>query len=80
MKLLISMKTPDAVICAATDYARRELEASGQADADDAAEQLENLTEEGKELLSRWFTHGEYVRLEVDTDAGTCVVLERYRR
>jgi ABC-type amino acid transport substrate-binding protein len=29
-----------------------------------------------KKLCEKWFKWGEYVTLEIDTDAGTCIVLE----
>lgn len=29
-----------------------------------------------KKLCDKWFKWGEYVTLEIDTDTGTCVVLE----
>lgn len=29
-----------------------------------------------KNLCDKWFKWGEYVTLEIDTEAGTCIVLE----
>lgn len=28
-------------------------------------------------LCSKWFRYGEYLAVEIDTEAGTCTVLER---
>ena len=48
----------------ALDYAMEDIE-----DEDDKAE--------FESLCQRWFEYGEYVMLEVDTEQGTCKVLER---
>ena len=29
-----------------------------------------------KDLCSKWIEYGEYVRLDIDTEAGTCTVQE----
>jgi len=74
MKLQISFKDPDALIECIND-ALEDLKIEGVND-----EELETIkekrAEEYQEICSKWFEYGEYLRVEVDTDNKTCVVLE----
>ena len=75
MKFQVQMKDPDTLYDAIQDAVNTELKATG-------------LDEEERELLydycrtkvsavcSKWFAYGEYLTVEIDTDHGTCVVLE----
>lgn len=75
MKFLVTFKTPDA------------LEESIREAVLESMENLHSLSEREQEAAAkvryeivaekccRWFEHGEYVTVEVDTDAGTCVVV-----
>jgi hypothetical protein len=62
MKIIISLKTPDAVFTAI-----RQNLAEGDEDTD--YDTLYNL-------CSTWFKYGEYLSVEVDTEQKTCTVLE----
>ena len=43
---------------------------------DDEAEAIRELRgNKIRELCLRWFEYGEYLRVEVDTDAETCTVI-----
>lgn len=76
MKFQITMKDPDGVYD------------SKQQAVEDSLEELD-ISEQEKEALmemrmaevdaglSKWFRYGEYVTIEVDTDAGTAVVVPR---
>lgn len=69
MTFTISMKTPDAVETAVRDALIK---------VDDDGNELEideESVEELMELCKKWFSWGEYVQLEVDTEAKTCKVL-----
>lgn len=60
MKFTVSMKNPDAL-----DYA-----------IGDAAAGDEKLVKTLKKLCEKWFTYGEYLDVEIDTEAKTCTVLK----
>lgn len=83
MKFRVTMKDPDGPEDSLQDAAR-------DAVRDMAPEALKELLElhERSELVdmkqeklraftSRWLEYGEYVTLEFDTEAGTCVVVPR---
>ena len=81
MKVRISLKTPDAV-----SYAVEEaypLEAYNEEldefitldpDSEEACEVMD-AREDFKELSEKWFSYGECVTLEIDTESQTCKVL-----
>jgi hypothetical protein len=67
MKIRVSLKTPDAL-----EYAVRT-----------AVARNENVTEDEYEdekarimvIAAKWFEYGEYIIVEIDTEAKTCVVI-----
>ncbi len=75
MKIRITMKDPDGVYECVEDA----LKASLPADSSDAEKKavLEVRREEVGDVLRRWFRYGEYIDVEVDTDAKTIRVIER---
>ena len=79
MKFKITMKDPDGVCDSVTDAAKQSAqEATGISDGE-----REELTEGRKEelgaVISQWFTYGEYLTVEIDTDAKTATVLNAER-
>lgn len=76
MKFHVTMKDPDGVY----DSKQQAVEASLE-DMDISEQEKEALMEmrmaEVDAGLSKWFRYGEYVTIEVDTDAGTAVVVPR---
>ncbi len=68
MKVTVTMKTPYALLDAVNAAVRTEEQdpVVGEPRRD------ELLT-----LCGRWFHYGEYINVEIDTEAGTCVVLPR---
>jgi hypothetical protein len=87
MKITLTFKTPDAVAEVLQPYLH-ELESAfldhhgveylselkeDQEDLLSAARQL--LKEEVCDAAQRWIQYGEYLRVELDTEAGTCTVL-----
>lgn len=64
MKFTVRMKTPDA-LCEA-------IEAAMDINDDNHLQ----LGEHMEDVANKWFLYGELVNLEIDTEAGTCTVLE----
>lgn len=64
MKFRIGMKD-----CSALDYAKADVRENHDYDVDEAESLVEYYTK-------KWFTYGEYVTLEIDTDTNTICVLE----
>lgn len=62
MKFQVSMKCPDALDRAISE----------NIDPNDEDQNPEQI----KDICDKWFECGECVTLEIDTDAGTCIVLE----
>ncbi len=75
MKFRVSMKCPDALDEAINDVVNKDVVALPIS----PKEQLliaESRSEELREFcIANWFRHGEYLDVEIDTDAGTCTVL-----
>ena len=77
MKFTVTMKDPDVLHDAIQDAVSEEVAAMGIEDEDE----IESLEEIRKErvanICQKWFEYGEYLRVEIDTDAGTCTVLTK---
>lgn len=71
MKFTVRMKTPDALDEAIANAL--ELELIGRAVEH---EELAELRETMESVADKWFLYGEMVDLEIDTNAGTCKVVE----
>lgn len=69
MKFSLTMKCPDAFDIAAK-YAILD-DNPGISDID-----LAEQTSATKDVCAKWFRYGEQVTLEIDTEAGTCIVKE----
>lgn len=75
MKFRVTMKDPDTLYDAAQEAAEENL-----ASVDNIAEHeketlVEGRVEDLKEVASKWFEYGEYLTVEIDTEAKTCVVI-----
>lgn len=74
MKFTVSMKDPDTLQDAIHEAVEDDL---SEKDLDE--EEMEAVGEVREEkirkLCAKWFEYGEYLRVEIDTDAGTCTVL-----
>lgn len=74
MRLKVTMKDPDTLHEAVTDAVRAELKAvAGISDAERRTLEEGRVAEEMRKA-GRWFDCGEYLTVEIDTDAGTAVV------
>jgi hypothetical protein len=75
MKFTVQMKDPDTLYDAIKDAVKENLSSIPGLDSDER-EKLQEIREESvREIASKWFKYGEYLRVEIDTDAKTCMVL-----
>lgn len=76
MKIKIMLKDPDGVYEALQEAAEESL---GDAAIGLSARTIEQLVEKRQEELDtaceKWIEYSEYVQIEIDTDAGTAIVL-----
>jgi hypothetical protein len=75
MKFRVMMKDPDTLYDAIDEAVTREVAKLDQLDDDEKEVVKENRAEKIRELAGRWFEYGEYLNVEIDTEAGTCVVV-----
>lgn len=84
MKFRVTMKDPDTLHDAIQEAIERELanhveQFTGTEyllDADERDAIQERREEKTRELCAKWFRYSEYLTVEIDTDAKTCVVVE----
>lgn len=74
MKFRVDMKDPDALSDSIDDAVEGDV-ALMSGDADERKAVAEVRRAKARELCGRWFEYGEYLTVEIDTDAGTCVVV-----
>ena len=75
MKFRVTMKEPDCLYEPVYD-AVNETVKDMTGDAEEREAVAEMRAEKVRELCSKWFRHGEYLEVEIDTDAKTCTVVE----
>jgi hypothetical protein len=85
MKFIVTMKTPDVLDEAIQEEVQSQMvQELDEPDCDDANKLLDRIDEESLEqrieeikdgLCKRWFKHEEYLTVEIDTEAETCVVV-----
>lgn len=73
MKFTVQMKDPDTLIDAIDEAVKAELSAMNLP-ADEQELLLDSRREKVNEVCSEWFRYGEYLCVEIDTDAKTCTV------
>ena len=75
MKFRVQFKDPDTLGDAIDDAARKSAETIEGLDSDER-EAVEGKRREAlSKLCGTWFEHGEYVMIEIDTDAKTATVV-----
>jgi radical SAM superfamily enzyme with C-terminal helix-hairpin-helix motif len=77
MKFTVSMKDPDTLQDAIEDAVKADME--GTPDPDEREALIEIRTKKAAKVAAKWFEYGEYLRVEIDTEAGTIKVLEAGR-
>ncbi len=78
MKIQIQFKDPDSPYDAIQDAVETDVKAmvaAGTIDADEAESLAESRLEKEFGKCGKWLKYREYVTIEIDTDAGTAVVL-----
>ncbi len=74
MKFTVTMKDPHGVLDCITEAVTEEVEKIKGLSEDEREALIEQRTDEVKDTMKKWFEHSEYLRVEIDTDAVTCVV------
>ncbi len=74
MKLKITLKDPDGVYDSIRDAAKDSVRAVEGLDDDEREELLGSRHDKIAEQCKPWIDCGEYVRIEIDTEAGTATV------
>lgn len=82
MKFRVTMKTPDELDDSIKE-AVKALTERLMPSPDFSEEEREQVAEFRGRVVrakcSKWFEHGEYLTVEIDTEEGSCVVVERGR-
>lgn len=71
-KFRVTLKDPDTLYDAISEQLDKELE---KMDEDEAEAVRDIRQEKYGEIASKWFRYGEYLTVEIDTEANTCVVI-----
>lgn len=77
MKLYLTFKTPDVLEDAIREKAQQiadEAAEEKKLDNDELLQVYEATYDELKKAGEKWIACGEYINVEIDTDAATCVV------
>ena len=75
MKVKITMKNPDCVSDAIDEAAKESVEpVTGLSDSE-KEDLIETRKEEIGEAISKWVEYAEYITVEIDTEAGTAIVI-----
>lgn len=73
MKFTVTMKDPDALHDAIESAVKKQLKKELPGLSDDEREMLvAHRAEVCREVASDWFEYGEYLAVEIDTEARTC--------
>ena len=75
MKFRVTMKDPDSLADAIKDAVRADVEKLEGFDEDEREDLVETRREKVAEICKAWFRYSEYVTVEIDTEAKTCVVV-----
>lgn len=76
MKFRVSMKDPDTLDDAIRDAVDRSFDGMGTLEDEEVDALAAVRKRKAKDVCSRWFRYGEYLTVEIDTEAGTCSVVE----
>jgi len=75
MIFTVTMKDPDTLHDAIVDAVREEVSAMNL-DKEETEMLVESRHEKISDVCQKWFKYGEYLCVEIDTDAGTATVVE----
>jgi hypothetical protein len=78
MKFRITMKDPDGAYDSIAEAAKLTPEqVARMPEFIDVQNAEEARAESLRKVAGKWLEHGEYITIEIDTDAGSAVVIER---
>lgn len=77
MRFNVTMKDPDVLLDAIVDAVRRDVGKLGL-DAEESSALIELRVAHVSGICKKWFRYGEYLDVQVDTDAKTCTVMEQF--
>lgn len=75
MKITVTMKDPDTLLDCVRDAVKEEVEDITGIDQDEKEGLIDGRVEEAMKTCRKWFRYSEYLTVEVDTEAETCIVL-----
>lgn len=76
MKFTVTMKDPDKLHDAIADAVTADLDKISGLDAEDREALFETRREAVSKITSKWFQYGEYLTVEIDTEAKTATVIK----
>jgi hypothetical protein len=74
MKFKVQMKDPDTLCDAIRDAVKAQIQEIGITDSDEIEALSEKRAEKIDAICSEWFEYGEYLTVEIDTEAKTATV------
>lgn len=74
MKFTVTMKDPDTLSDAIDEAVRADIAKIEGLNADDREALFETRREGVGKITSKWFRYGEYLTVEIDTEAQTATV------
>lgn len=77
MKFRVTMKDPDTLGDAIDDAVRAELKTVGGLTDNERETLLDDRRDAVKAVTAKWFEWGEYVTIEIDTDANSATVIAK---
>jgi len=75
MKFKVTMKDPDTLGDAIDQAVRAELKKIEGLDEEDRDALFDHRRDAMSDITSKWFEYGEYLTVEIDTDAKTAIVI-----
>ena len=75
MKFRVTMKDPDGPYECIEDAAKASLKAIGGLSESEQESLLANRVDEINKTTGKFLEYGEYITVEFDTEAGTCIVI-----
>lgn len=76
MKFRVTMKDPDTLHDAIRKAVEAEVDGYPANDEEEREMLIDSRVDKAGDVCGRWFQYGEYLTVEIDTDAKTCVVME----
>lgn len=74
MKFKVTMKDPDTLHDAVNEAVKAQIQEIGITDEDEIEALTEKRAEKVNEMCGQWFEYGEYLTVEIDTEAKTATV------